>query len=62
MWFLGDLVGGGALGAIVMVAVLVVLAGWMFQRSRREPINSTNVNEVWNGTSAVVEPTEPVAA
>jgi PiT family inorganic phosphate transporter len=61
-WYLGDLFGGGILGALVMVVVLVVLAGWMFNRSRREPINSTNVNEVWNGTSAVVEPSEPVAA
>jgi inorganic phosphate transporter, PiT family len=61
-WYVGDLCGGGALGALVMVAILVVLAGWMFNRSRREPINSDNVNEVWNATSAVVEPSEPVAA
>jgi PiT family inorganic phosphate transporter len=61
-WYLGDLVGGGALGALLMVAVLLVLAGWMFLRSRREPINSTNVNDVWNGPPAVVEPSEPVAA
>ncbi len=61
-WYVGHLVGGGVEGALVMVALLVVLAGWMFHRLRREPINSTNVNEVWNGTSAVVEPSEPVAA
>jgi PiT family inorganic phosphate transporter len=61
-WYVGDLFGGGALGAVVMVALLVVLAGWMFLRSRREPINSDNVNDVWNATSTVVEPSEPVAA
>jgi PiT family inorganic phosphate transporter len=61
-WYVGHLCGGGVGGALVMVALLVVLAGWMFHRSRVEPINSTNVNEVWNGTSAVVEPSEPVAA
>jgi len=61
-WFLGDLVGGGVLGSVLMVVVLLVLGGWMFQRSRREPINSENVNEVWNGIPAVVEPSEPVAA
>jgi inorganic phosphate transporter, PiT family len=61
VWLLGD-VPGGALGALIMVAVLVVISWWMFQRSRREPINSTNVNDVWNGPPAVVEPSEPVAA
>jgi PiT family inorganic phosphate transporter len=61
-WYVGHLCGGGVVGALVMVVLLVLLAGWMFNRSRREPINSTNVNEVWNGTSAVVEPSEPVAA
>jgi hypothetical protein len=49
-------------GAVVMVAILVVLSAYMFTRSRREPINSTNVNEVWNGATAVVEPSAPVAA
>jgi inorganic phosphate transporter, PiT family len=61
-WYVGDLLGGGVLGALVMVALLLALAGVMVHRSRREPINHTNVNEVWNGATAVVEPSEPVAA
>jgi PiT family inorganic phosphate transporter len=61
-WYVGHLVGGGVTGAVVMVVVLIALSTYMFGRSRREPITSTNVNEVWNGTSAVVEPSEPVAA
>jgi PiT family inorganic phosphate transporter len=61
-WYVGHLVGGGVTGALVMVVVLIALSTYMFGRSRREPITSTNVNEVWNGTSAVVEPSEPVAA
>jgi len=61
-WYVGHLVGGGVTGAVVMVVVLVALSTYMFGKSRREPINSTNVNEVWNGTTAVVEPSEPVAA
>jgi PiT family inorganic phosphate transporter len=61
-WYVGHLVGGGVTGAVVMVVVLIALSTYMFVKSRREPINSTNVNEVWNGTSAVVQPSEPVAA
>ena len=61
VWFLGDLT-GEVLGSLIMVAVLSIACSWMFVRSRRQPITSSNVNDVWNGPPAVVEPTEPVAA
>ena len=61
-WYVGNVFGGGVTGALVMVAILLALSAYMFGKSRREPINSTNVNEVWNGTSAVVQPNAPVAA
>ncbi len=61
-WYVGKVSGGGAVGALVMVAVLVVLTAYMFLRSRREPITHDNVNDAWNGPSTVVTPAEPVAA
>jgi PiT family inorganic phosphate transporter len=61
-WYVGKACGGGAVGALAMVAVLVALSAYMVHRSRREPINHDNVNDAWNGPSAVVTPAEPVAA
>ncbi|GAA2602459.1 inorganic phosphate transporter [Dactylosporangium fulvum] len=46
MWWIGHLIGGLA-GAAVIVAVLVLLAGYVYQRSRRTPVDHTNVNDEW---------------
>jgi PiT family inorganic phosphate transporter len=48
MWWLGHLIGGLA-GALVVFAVLVAAAGYMYQRSRRTPVNQHNVNDEWEG-------------
>jgi PiT family inorganic phosphate transporter len=46
MWYLGHLL-GGALGPVVVVLVLAALSGYMWLRSRREPVSSANVNDEW---------------
>ena len=47
MWYLGHLL-GGALGPIVVVLVLAALSGYMWMRSRRQPVNAGNVNDEWD--------------
>ena len=46
-WFLGRLLGGGALAAVVMTLLLLVAVGVMWRRSRQAPVDHTNVNEEW---------------
>ena len=58
-WEIGDAVGGGLVGALVMVAILVVASGFMYARSRRHPITAENVNDDWEDPRAVLEPSEP---
>jgi PiT family inorganic phosphate transporter len=48
MWFVADSI-GGALGAIVITAILVAFASVMWVRSRRAPIGADNVNDEWEG-------------
>jgi PiT family inorganic phosphate transporter len=48
MWWLGHLVGGIG-GAVAITVVLLALAGYMFARSRREPVHAGNVNDDWSG-------------
>jgi len=52
MWWIGHLIGGVA-GAIVVFVILLALAGYMYLRSRRAPVDHNNVNDEWDG--------EPVA-
>jgi len=61
-WEIGDAVNGGLVGALVMVAILVAVSCFMYARSRRNPITAENVNDDWEGPSAVLEPSETVAA
>ena len=49
MWFVGNSI-GGAMGAVVIFAILVALSTWMWMRSRRAPIGAHNVNDAWEGT------------
>jgi PiT family inorganic phosphate transporter len=46
MWYLGHVL-GGALGPIVVVLILIALTGYMWMRSRRQPITAANVNDEW---------------
>jgi inorganic phosphate transporter, PiT family len=46
MWYVGHAIGGLA-GSVVVVAILVGLAIWMWRRSRRQPVNAEKVNEAW---------------
>ena len=47
-WFVANGI-GGALGVIVVSAILVASATFMFLRSRRTAINPENVNAEWEG-------------
>ena len=38
---------GGLAGVVVVFVIMLVLAGYMYLRSRREPVSSDNVNEEW---------------
>jgi PiT family inorganic phosphate transporter len=48
MWYISTLL-GGALGPIVVVIILVALSGYMWMRSRRQPVGADNVNDDWEG-------------
>ncbi|GGN97833.1 putative low-affinity inorganic phosphate transporter [Actinoplanes lobatus] len=50
MWWIGDLV-GGLPGAVLIFALLVAAAAAMYLRSRRTPVNHTNVNDEWQDAS-----------
>lgn len=47
MWYLGDVIGGGA-GGIVVFAILCAFAAYMFYHSRKTPVDHNNVNEEWD--------------
>jgi len=56
MWEISDVVGGVA-GALVIVALLIAMSGYMWMRSRRAPISPENVNDEWAGMPSSREPT-----
>jgi PiT family inorganic phosphate transporter len=47
MWWIGHLI-GGLTGAIVIFLILIAVAGSTFARSRRQPVDHSNVNEDWD--------------
>jgi PiT family inorganic phosphate transporter len=47
MWWIGHFIGGFA-GALVIFLLLVAFAASMFLRSRRRPVDHTNVNDEWD--------------
>jgi PiT family inorganic phosphate transporter len=51
MWEIGNLFGGLA-GALVVFAILLGLATFMYLRSRKEPVDHHNVNDEWDGAPA----------
>jgi PiT family inorganic phosphate transporter len=52
MWWIGDLF-GGLPGALAIFVILCTLAGWMWLRSRRAPVDHTNVNDDWQRAEPV---------
>ncbi len=46
MWYIGNSLGAGA-GSVTIFLILAVLSGWMWWRSRKEPIGHHNVNDDW---------------
>jgi PiT family inorganic phosphate transporter len=52
MWYIGHIVGGGVVGAIVVFVILVALAAFMYVRSRVNPVDHNNVNDEWDGAPA----------
>ncbi|WP_227981480.1 inorganic phosphate transporter [Nocardia spumae] len=50
-WWIADLIGGLG-GVLADVAVLIALSGYMYLRSRRNPVDTTNVNDDWDGGPA----------
>jgi len=56
LWWIGNLLGDG-LGDLAIFGTLVAAALFMWWRSRRDPINPSNVNDEWDdGKPAQVEP------
>jgi PiT family inorganic phosphate transporter len=57
MWWIGHLIGGVA-GAVAVFVILLLAAGFMYLRSRRRPVDHTNVNDEWDAAppSAVSRP------
>jgi len=47
VWWVGHVLGGGVLGAVVVVAVLAAVATVVTVRSRRNPVHADNVNDDW---------------
>jgi PiT family inorganic phosphate transporter len=60
MWWIGNLFGGLG-GAIVVFVILLALAGFMYLRSRRTPIDHNNVNDEWEPAPAE-QPRVPAGA
>jgi len=62
MWWIGHIIGGLA-GALVIFVILLAAAGYLYLRSRRTPIDHTNVNDEWQGGVQPAAPSAtPVAA
>jgi PiT family inorganic phosphate transporter len=54
MWWIGDLIGGVG-GAAVITALLLAASAAVYLRSRRAPVDQTNVNADWEPVAPVAE-------
>ncbi|WP_154593734.1 anion permease [Arsenicicoccus cauae] len=61
MWFVGHTVGGLA-GVITIFAVLCLLSGYMYHRSRQAPVDHNNVNDDWDASGVPAETADAMAA
>ena len=50
---------GGLPGVVVVFALLVVLSGYMYLRSRRDPVHASNVNDQWRVPSPDADHADP---
>ncbi|MQY26263.1 inorganic phosphate transporter [Nocardia aurantia] len=57
-WWIADLAGGLG-GALIDLAILVVASGYIYLRSRRNPVDTSNVNAEWEGSDVPAAPTTP---
>jgi PiT family inorganic phosphate transporter len=59
VWFIGNIFGtsssGSAIGSVVEFAILLALAGYIYLRSRKQPVSSHNVND-WDDGSVTAQP------
>lgn len=47
-YWIQDVIGGSA-GSIAVFILLIAVSAWMFVSARRKPVNSSNVNDDWDG-------------
>ncbi|ROQ03850.1 PiT family inorganic phosphate transporter [Rathayibacter sp. PhB93] len=59
MWWIGHLVGGAG-GGVLMTAVLVAVAIFIYVRSRRDSIGAHNVNDEWSDAGSAAKQTAGV--
>src|SRR4029077_18352832 len=57
-YWIADLIGGD-LGIVVVMALLIVMAGAIYLRSRRTVVNHRNVNAEWDGAMLATPTREP---
>jgi inorganic phosphate transporter, PiT family len=50
MWWIGHALGGGAVGALAITAVLVAFTLVVVRRSRKNPVHAGNVNDEWEAS------------
>ncbi|GAA1922187.1 inorganic phosphate transporter [Nocardioides hwasunensis] len=60
-WWIGNLV-GGLPGALAVFAILVGLSSAMYVRSRRAPVDHSNVNDDWEGATSTSVPAPATTA
>jgi inorganic phosphate transporter, PiT family len=56
-WALAHAIGGLG-GVLVVFGILVGLSGYMYLRSKKNPVDTSNVNEDWDG--GLTPPSEKV--
>lgn len=56
-WGIGHLV-GGVVGAVVVVVILMAFSGYIFWRSRKNPVGHHNVNDEWESSTDEVPAAE----
>ncbi|NAZ75121.1 inorganic phosphate transporter [Kineococcus sp. T13] len=49
-WWIGDVLGGGLLGAAAVVAILLAVTAAVLVHSRKNPVHAGNVNDEWDAS------------
>jgi PiT family inorganic phosphate transporter len=60
-YYIADIIGGAA-GAVVIFAILVALAGYMYWRAQQQKVDANNVNADWDEKTGSIIPPETAAA